>query len=251
MTGDEAATALGRLLTATEARRVADGLAKGRPVSSAVQGVDPRRRTAVERACRAVAADGGPAGLRLVLRSLASSLDRDADVLPMWTIPGNIHAAGGVTTQLVEHVHGARASVICSSFNLQRSSSLLGAPAAIDPDSGIDVHVFVDTAAAEGRQTVRGRRTPSTALSPKQLVELLPGAHVWQTRAFRGRLIRNHAKFVAIDHQKLVVTSANMSRSAERHNVELGLIITDRLLTQQVESALFGFRDVVYRRASA
>ncbi len=58
----------------------------------------------------------------------------------------------------------------------------------------------------------------------------------------------NHARFVAVDHQYLIVTSANFSKSAERHNVELGLVITDPIVTQAVEGQLAALERAVYER---
>lgn len=50
-----------------------------------------------------------------------------------------------------------------------------------------------------------------------------------------GALVRNHAKFLAIDHRFLLITSANFSWSAEYGNVELGIAIDDPNLTEAVE----------------
>ncbi len=58
--------------------------------------------------------------------------------------------------------------------------------------------------------------------------------------------MRNHAKFVSIDHRFLVVTSANMSKSAERLNVELGLVIDDVVVAQGVERQMASFESEIY-----
>ena len=44
---------------------------------------------------------------------------------------------------------------------------------------------------------------------------------MFRTIEFDGQLVRDHAKFLVIDHRFLLVTSANFSRSAEFNN-ELG-----------------------------
>lgn len=72
------------------------------------------------------------------------------------------------------------------------------------------------------------------------------GATVLRTKPWAGRLVRNHAKFVAVDHQFLVVSSANSSMSAEVHNIELGLVIVDPLVTQAVERPMGSFETQVY-----
>ena len=59
----------------------------------------------------------------------------------------------------------------------------------------------------------------------------------------------NHAKFLVVDHQILVVTSANLSLSAEERNVELGLRIDDPLLARAVEDQMRALEDVgIYER---
>ena len=61
--------------------------------------------------------------------------------------------------------------------------------------------------------------------------------------------MRNHAKFLVVDHQILVVTSANISLSAEERNVELGLRIDDPLLARAVEDQMRALEDVgIYER---
>lgn len=61
--------------------------------------------------------------------------------------------------------------------------------------------------------------------------------------------MRNHAKFLVVDHQILVVTSANLSLSAEERNVELGLRIDDPLLARTVEDQMRALEDIgIYER---
>lgn len=251
MTGPEAASKLGAVLTASDAERIITAIRRGKPISHAVQGVDPTRRGIAEQLCRTIVADAGDreSGTRqlvLVLHGLVAALGRETAVTPVWTVPNGLGVTGSVTSQLADHVRGARASIVCSTFNLQRSSSLVAALKEVDPDSGVKINLFVDTAAAEGMSWVAKNGQTVAAYTPEELVEELPGANVWRTRKVGHRTLRNHAKFVGIDHRKLIVTSANMSRSAERHNVELGLVASDRLLTQQVERTLFEFRSSVY-----
>lgn len=229
---------------------VAD-LGRGKKLSQAVAGVDPTRRSAAEQLCRAVIntasdAESGTRQLELVLRALIAALGRDTAVTPVWTVPNGLGITGSVTSQLADHVRGARSSVVCSTYNLQQSSSLLAALKRLDPDASVQVHLFVDTAAAGGKPWVGKNGQKVVTYTPEELAEQLPDASVWRTRRIGDRPLRNHAKFLAIDHQKLIVTSANMSRSAERYNVELGLVTVDRLLTQQVERTLFEFRSSVF-----
>ena len=54
-----------------------------------------------------------------------------------------------------------------------------------------------------------------------------------------------------MDHQFLVVTSANFSVSAEQYNVELGIRIDSRAITETVEEQLFDAQASLYERVRA
>ena len=60
--------------------------------------------------------------------------------------------------------------------------------------------------------------------------------------------MRNHAKFLAIDHRFLLVTSANFSGSAENGNVELGVLADNVNLVQAVESQMRRVEESLYER---
>ncbi|MGH3025484.1 MAG: FAD-binding protein [Gaiellaceae bacterium] len=68
------------------------------------------------------------------------------------------------------------------------------------------------------------------------------------TKDFDGRNVRNHAKFLAIDHRFLLVTSANFSWSAEYGNVEFGVLVDNRNLTEAVEREMLQAEDLLYER---
>ena len=72
---------------------------------------------------------------------------------------------------------------------------------------------------------------------------------MFKTRRLEGnRACRNHAKFLSVDHQVLLVTSANFSYSAENLNIELGLKIEDSNLTEMVERQMREFETTLYER---
>lgn len=71
---------------------------------------------------------------------------------------------------------------------------------------------------------------------------------MFRTKAFDGGQVRNHAKFVAVDHRFLLVTSANFSWSAEHGNIEFGVLIDNPNLTGTVERELPSVEDVLYER---
>ncbi|MEV0132590.1 phospholipase D-like domain-containing protein [Dactylosporangium sp. NPDC050688] len=98
--------------------------------------------------------------------------------------------------------------------------------AALRPD--LALRVYLDTAAADWHPSNLTSATSEVA------VHLRPGA-VLRTKEFDGAQVRNRAKFLAIDHRFLMVTSANFSWSAERGNVEFGVFIDDRNLAKAIE----------------
>ena len=63
-----------------------------------------------------------------------------------------------------------------------------------------------------------------------------------------GRPVRNHSKFISIDHRFLIVTSANFSWSAENVNLELGVLIDNRNLAEAVEHQMRDVEDDVFER---
>ncbi|MGL4745954.1 MAG: phospholipase D-like domain-containing protein [Dermatophilaceae bacterium] len=64
-----------------------------------------------------------------------------------------------------------------------------------------------------------------------------------------GRPLVSHAKFVAVDHRLLLLTSANFSFSAEQSNVELGVLVENPALVESVEAAMERQHGVLYERA--
>ncbi len=102
--------------------------------------------------------------------------------------------------------------------------------------------VYVDTNAADGG--ARRAWSPTT----EEVAEHLRPALVLRTRPFDGHQVRNHAKFLSIDHRFLLVTSANFSWSAENTNLEFGVLIDNPYLAEAVERELRGVEDLVFER---
>ena len=86
--------------------------------------------------------------------------------------------------------------------------------------------------------------------NPAAIAAHMPLAKVFASKTVAGKHVRNHAKFVTVDHRFLVVTSANFSGAAELHNVELGLRLDDAPLVQSIESRLAKHSSHVYTLAS-
>ena len=102
--------------------------------------------------------------------------------------------------------------------------------------------VYVDTHAADAA----GRRAWSPTTD--EVAAHLSPAIVLRTKSFDGRQIRNHSKFISIDHRFLLVTSANFSWSAENANLEFGLLVDNPNLAESVERELRDAEDVLFER---
>ena len=101
--------------------------------------------------------------------------------------------------------------------------------------------LYIDTRAARPKEKWC---PPST----DEIAEWLSPGAVLRTTEFDGHLVRNHAKFLVIDHRFLLVTSANFSRSAEFHNIEFGVKIDSPNLAESVEREIRGVEELVYER---
>lgn len=239
MTSDPLAR-LGRLLTASEAAALAARFEDGDTMSQALQVISLSRRPEV----RGALEDAGVTTWQLavslpVLRAIHGAASRPTEVRPVWTTPGNLAGYGNLTTSIKDLVLSARHCVTCSTFNFQKSSALWDALTEVSARGTVDVRVYVDTHAA-------GANGWPSAPTVDEIAAQFPGAHVFRSGMMSGKPVRNHAKFVAVDHQFMVVTSANFSFSAEQMNVELGLRIDDASLVQQVERQLLEIENLVY-----
>ena len=61
-----------------------------------------------------------------------------------------------------------------------------------------------------------------------------------------GRPIVSHTKFIVVDHEIVLLTSANFSYSAENRNVEFGLLIRNSGLVASIESTMASKRGSLY-----
>lgn len=230
---------LGRLLTSTEAGHLATRLADDQTLPQALQAVSSGRRPEVRTALLSTGLVGTIA-LVPVLRAIEGAALRLGSTTPVWTMPGSHAGHGSLTSSLAELVLTARTSVTCSTFNIQKSSGLWDALGEVCRRGTAGVRLYLDhDATAHSTWSV----TPTFDEVTAQMV----GAKVFHTRTLNNKRIRNHAKFVAVDHQFLIVTSANQSASAELHNIELGLKVESRPLTELVESELIRVESALYQ----
>ncbi|MFP5347216.1 MAG: DISARM system phospholipase D-like protein DrmC [Actinomycetes bacterium] len=252
-----AARRLGALLTGTEAKEVADRLDDGDTLTAALRALSAARRIEARRLL--VAAGLADVATRrqavAVLRGIEGARSAATSLDPWWTMPGHL-ARGGPLTGSVKHlVDGARFSVICSTFNFQRTSQLWHALRRAAERPEVAVRVYLDTRAADSGPLSGSPTTTEVAQ------HLYPGV-VLRTRRVAGgdgfaisseldgTYVRNHAKFLAVDHRFLLITSANFSWSAEHGNVELGVLIDDVALTESVEREMAQAEQSAFERVS-
>jgi hypothetical protein len=232
---------LGALLTGTEAREIADHLYDGDTLTAALRVVAPARRPEVRSLLSEVlGADRG--AVVGVLRAIEGARSAPTTMDPLWTMPGHLAQHGRLTHSVTYLVDNARHSVICSTFNFQRSSGLWKALRQAAQRPEISMKVYVDTRAADAK----GRRawSPTTY----EVAAHLKPAIVLRTKSFDGRRVRNHSKFISIDHRFLLVTSANFSWSAENANLEFGLLVDNPNLAESVERELRDAEDLLFER---
>lgn len=237
----DACRELAAYVTAAEATQVADRLLAGQPMSMALKVVAASRLGRV----KALLVTGGlvsdTARLLGVLRAIEGAHSGTTSITPVWTTPGHLAGSGQLTSSIHHYVTAARESVVCSTFNFQRSSALWTALAAAAARPEVAVRIYMDRSAAD--ENPAGWK-PTTS----QVAEAMKSAAVFRTTTWSSQPVTNHAKFIAIDHQFLVVMSANFSKSAEHRNVELGLVIKDPLVTQAVERQMSELESSVYER---
>lgn len=239
-TSDAALRKLGQFLTGTEAKAIADRLQDGDTMTAALRAVSTGRRPDV-RALLVAGQVGSHAPDRLVavLRAIEGAHSTVTTIDPLWTMPGHLAQGGRLTGSVTHLVDHARESVTCSTFNFQRSSGLWEALHRASCRAELAVRVYLDARAADFKPQ------PSSPTTTEVAAHLHP-ATVLRTKHFDGSYVRNHAKFLAIDHRFLLVTSANFSWSAEQGNVEFGALIDNVGLTESVEREMRRVEDHVY-----
>nr|WP_239148647.1 DISARM system phospholipase D-like protein DrmC [Streptomyces anulatus] len=228
------------MLTGTEAGDIADRLDDGDTLTDALKVVAVGHRTEVRALLEGIGKGSG-ASLQhaIVLRIIEGARSLPTAFTPLWTMPGHLAQSGPLTTSVAHILDGARQSITCSTFNFQRSSALWVSLREAARRPGVTVRVYLDTQAAD-----RGSsgRSPTTA----EVAKHLHPAEVRRTKEFDGRYVRNHAKFLAVDHRLLLVTSANFSWSSENNNIEFGVLVENPSLTQTVERELLEAEDALY-----
>ena len=242
-TSAEAAAArqLGLFLTGTEAREIASHLADCDTLTTALRVVSPGRRAEVRTLLESLGASGDRGVVAAVLRAIEGARSAPTTVDPLWTMPGHLAQHGRLTHSVTYLVDNARHSVICSTFNFQRSSGLWKALRQAAQRPEITMRIYLDKNAADRKQK------PWSPTTVEVAAQLRP-ATVLRTKQFDGRPTRNHSKFICIDHRFLLVTSANFSWSAENGNLELGVLIDNANLAEAIEHEMRQVEDLIFER---
>lgn len=239
MSVDAARRKLARDLTGDEARKLAERLECGATRAQALQLIAPHRQVAVRRLLRDSGIKEDRRGLVQVLRAIQEARGQAHSVNAMWTTPSGLAKTGSLTSSLGQLVAQARESVVCATFNFQRSSAQWEALRLAAAQPHLNVRIYMDRDAANNNPALW---KPTT----QEVADEMKGATVLCSRPLHGKQVRTHAKFFAIDHRTLVVTSANFSKSAEVHNVELGLKIEDPEVTTAIETQMRDLERYVY-----
>jgi phosphatidylserine/phosphatidylglycerophosphate/cardiolipin synthase-like enzyme len=227
---------LGEFLTASEADALAVQFASGQHVIKALSVVNAARREAIGQLLTAAGlghANGQQAAT--VLRAIAGAKSVHRDLTPVWTMPGNEAKVGHLTSEFYRLVQAARQSVVCATYNFEQTSQMWTVLREASEQPGVIVTVYVDGDKADGDR-VKAQMPNATVYRSAELVN--------------GRRFVSHAKFVIVDHEVLLLTSANFSFSAENRNVELGLVVRDAALADSVESTMTSKHGSLYELVS-
>ncbi|MCH9732718.1 MAG: DISARM system phospholipase D-like protein DrmC [Actinomycetia bacterium] len=229
---DDPLSQLGEYLTATEAESLAVLIESGEHTAHALASVSPARR---DRAANLLAAAGighsSPDPSVAVLRGIAGAKSVHRDLIPVWTMPGNESTTGHLTNQFRDAVASARTSVTCATYNFSSTSNMWDALKSASEEPEVVVCVYVDSAVGD----------------PLGVKARLPRAAVYRSAVLPdGKPLVSHAKFIVVDHEIVLLTSANFSYSAENRNVEFGLLIRDSGLAASIESTMANKRGSLY-----
>lgn len=215
---------LGSFLTATEAERLAMQFEAETPASIAVREIAMARREQVKGLLTAAGlGPSDPCRAVSVLRAIAGAKTVLRELTPVWTMPGNEANAGHLTSEFHRIVGAARQSVTAATYNFQDTSQMWTALKSASEQADIVVTVYVDAGVADAA-TVKSQ---------------LPRATIYRSAVLpNGKQVVSHAKFIVVDHELLLITSANFSYSAENRNVEFGILVRDTALATSVEATM-------------
>ncbi|KRE25639.1 cardiolipin synthase [Mycobacterium sp. Soil538] len=229
---DDPLKQLGEYLTATEAESLAVLIGAGERTTHALASVSHARRDQVAILLKTAGiGHTDPALAVAVLRGIAGAKSAMRDLTPVWTMPGNEATTGHLTNQFHDVVAAARISVTCATYNFSPTSSMWDALSTASEEPDVVVCVYVD--AGKGDPSgVKARLSRATVYRSANLPN--------------GQPIVSHTKFIIVDHEIVLLTSANFSYNAENRNIEFGLLIRDSGLAASIESTMASKRGSLY-----
>lgn len=215
---------LGEFLTASEAGGLAAQFSTGQHIVKALGSINAARRDRARGLLTAAALDHTDVQRTVaVLHAIAGAKAVHYDLTPVWTMPGNEANTGHLTSEFHRLVQAARQSVTCATYNFEPTSQMWTVLKHASGQPGVIVTVYVDGDEADA----------------ERVKTQLPRATIYQSAILpNGKQVVSHAKFIIIDHEVLLLTSANFSFSAENRNVEFGLLVRDSALAESVESTM-------------
>lgn len=230
VTGAGVFAALGEYLTGSEAAALAVQLELGMPAFKALNVIGLPRRGEAKRLI-AAAANANPAAVLGALRAIAGAKSVLPTLVPVWTMPGNEATEGHLTGEFHRLVLAARQSVVCATYNFEKSSRMWDSLRTASSQPGVVVTVYVDRSSADA----------------ERVSAQLPNATVYQSaKTATGKPLVSHAKFVVVDHRLVLLTSANFSYSAEYRNIELGILIDNSALAASIERTMRSKHGTLY-----
>lgn len=227
--------ALGEFLTGSEAEALAVQFAVGQHAAKALAVVNVARREEAK-SLLAAAGLGHIDGDRAagVLHAINGAKSVHRDLTAVWTMPGNEAKVGHLTGEFHRLVQAARQSVVCATYNFEQTSQMWTVLKEASEQPGVVVTVYVD-----------GDKADASKVKAQ-----LPKAVIYESAELpTGKRVVSHAKFVVIDHELLLLTSANFSYSAENRNIEFGLLVRDPALAESVESTMASKHGSLYTLA--
>lgn len=169
-----------------------------------------------------------------VLHAIAGAKTALRELTPVWTMPGNEATTGHLTSEFHRIVGAGRQSVTAATYDFQDTSRMWSALKTASDQPGVVVTVYVDADVADA-VTVKDQ---------------LPRATVYRSAVLPdGKSVVSHAKFIVVDHELLLITSANFSYSAENRNVEFGILVRDAALATSVEATMASKHGSLYELA--
>lgn len=244
---------LGATLDGTEAGEMAGRLEAGETISQALGAVLPSRRPRIRALLTAAGYGVGrgtaddPQRMMTIagLRGIQGAHSTVSHVLPVWTTPHLLAGTGDLNSSRGLFVKDAQVSVSCSTYNFQESSGLWKTLKQLYGDRPeVAIRLYLDGKVNDGKASCG-----TTSLSPERIAAELPFAAVFRTKEYKeGKRYVNHAKFLIVDHRTVLVTSANLSYSAENLNVELGLRMDAPNLAESIETEMRRLERHVYEQ---